>query len=266
MQPMLVRRLIRIWQNEGAGGLSRRVLDRLGLEQPGEPEATLARYAAEYWSSSACDEALRDLSHWKGHGRFADEVRWRSIGEKHVQLARHLLHLAERDTPINRVVEWGPGGGSNAVAFAPTVKHFIGIDISRPNLNECASRLAEIGFDAFLPVCIDPADLDSVVKRVTAPCDLFLSTAAFQHFPSKDYGARVMKIAAILLAPNGVALVQIRYDDGNPAYRSKRRDYKRNAISFTSYRIESSGRLRRVPGSSRWRSPSNPTYTTPSLS
>ncbi len=229
----------------GIAALPRRVLDRLG---PGEPEAKLVRDAAEYWSSSAVDPAIRDLSHWKGHGRFADQARWRAIGEKHLRLARRLTRLAGRDAPILRVAEWGPGGGSNAVAFAPSVERFVGVDISRPNLDECASRLAEVAFGGFLPLCIEAGNPESVAALVPEPCDLFLSTAVFQHFPSRDYGVRVMRVAAGLLGPQGVGLVQIRYDDGNPSYRSRRRDYERNAIAFTSYRVDEFWRIAQGAG------------------
>jgi hypothetical protein len=67
--------------------------------------------------------------------------------------------------------------------------------------------------------------------------DFFLSTAVFQHFPSQEYGIKVTRLAFHLLKDEGVAIIQIRYDDGSDILKSKQRDYARNAITFTSYPV-----------------------------
>ena len=68
------------------------------------------------------------------------------------------------------------------------------------------------------------------------PC--FLSTAVYRHFPGDNYGVRITRLARRLLAAEGLALIQTRYDDSNPAFAAKARDSRGNADTFTSYRIE----------------------------
>jgi hypothetical protein len=90
---------------------------------------------------------------------------------------------------------------------------------------------------------IDANEPEGVLDRIAAKVDLFLCTAVYQHFPGKDYGVRVTRLAHQLLADGGVALIQTRYDDGNPLFASKSRDYGTNAVFFTSYRVEEFWRI-----------------------
>jgi hypothetical protein len=53
----------------------------------------------------------------------------------------------------------------------------------------------------------------------------------------------VTAIAYELLADDGIALIQIRYDDGSERFRAKQRDYHRHALTFTSCGIAESWRM-----------------------
>jgi hypothetical protein len=44
-------------------------------------------------------------------------------------------------------------------------------------------------------------------------------------------------LAHRLLSKDGVALIQIRYDDGSKRFAPKRRSYHSNVVTFTSYGI-----------------------------
>ncbi len=209
-----------------AGGARRQSLRRL------------ARDAQHYWSDSRADAERRDLSHWVGEGRWADRQRWLQIGRTHLGLFRSLCDLAGVTPPRGRMLEWGPGGGANAVCFAEGFDTFVGVDISQANLAECGRQLASIGYDRFEPIHIDAADPEAVLRRGIGPVDLFLSTAVYQHMPSKAYGERVTRCAAALLNDGGLALIQTRYATDDPATASRQSDYARNAIHFTSYRVE----------------------------
>ena len=46
------------------------------------------------------------------------------------------------------------------------------------------------------------------------------------------------RVAHNILTENGIAIIQIRYDDGSVYFRPKVRNYFRYAISFTSYYID----------------------------
>ena len=193
--------------------------------------------AEEYWENSETEDQLRDLSHWAGHGRWSDEQAWRKIGDHHFDMAGQLRALATNGPPPGTLLEWGPGGGANAVRFADASQVIYGVDISQPNLTECGRQLAKRRFEAFRP-CLIPADHpEHVLQLVNEPVDLFLSTAVYQHFPSKEYGVQVTSLASQLLREGGLGLIQIRYDDGDARFRPKWRDYKRNAVTFTSYHI-----------------------------
>ncbi len=136
-----------------------------------------------------------------------------------------------------RMVEWGPGGGANAIVFAHVFETFYGVDISDANLNECRKQLEMRGFKGFAPVLINAESPEEAMTQIDEPCDFFLSTSVFQHFPSKGYGARVLSIASDMLRPGAIALIQIRYDDLSPRFRPRNRDYNTHAIVFTSYKL-----------------------------
>ncbi len=210
---------------------------RGSLDPRPEPGSKLAHDAGQYWNASRDTARIKDLSHWRDEGRWVAE-RWEALGERHYSLFQRLAPARDDRTPV-RMLEWGPGGGSNVVAFARhlPIETFYGVDISAANLEECGRQSARSGVGGFEPIEIHPESPEAVTARIPAPLDIFLSTAVYQHFPSKAYGERVTRIASDLLRPAGVALIQTRYDDGSPKYRTKRRDYKSNAITFTSYDV-----------------------------
>ena len=227
---------------------ARRFLKRVvGLDAPQSLEV-VARDASEYWSGSETGVDRRDMSHWLGEGRWADEAEWRRIGEEHFELYRTLSNLTGRTAPIRTIMEWGQGGGANAIRFANEVSVYIGVDISGPNLKECARQLESRGHQNFRGILIDATNPEAILAECGGPIDFFLSTAVFQHFPNKDYGVRVTKIAHQLLAEDGIAMIQTRYDNGSDYYKPKTRDYKKNVITFTSYIIEEYWNLARDLG------------------
>ena len=140
--------------------------------------------------------------------------------------------------PIQSMVEWGPGGGLNAVHFCATVPIFYGVDISAANLAECQRQVEARDLKGFIPVLIDIDNLEECIEVVRQPVDFFFSTAVYQHFPNKEYGIRVTKLAGRLLAPEGVALIQISYDAGSLWLRANKRNYEKNVVFFTSYHID----------------------------
>jgi hypothetical protein len=203
-----------------------------------QPLDVVAADAKAYWSGSETAVDKRDMSHWLGEGRWADEAGWRRIGEEHFELYKTLLKLTGKTGPIRTMMEWGQGGGANAIQFANEVSSYIGVDISEPNLKECAHQLESRGHHNFQGTLIDAAKPEGVLAECNEPIDFFMSTAVFQHFPNKEYGIRVTKIAHQLLADDGIAMIQTRYDNGNVYYKSKTRDYKSNVTTFTSYMID----------------------------
>lgn len=203
-----------------------------------DPLEVRARDAAEFWSDSKSSERIQDLSHWRGVGRF-EENAWHNIGESHFAMFEQLCCLT--GTPqetLRTMVEWGQGGGANAVRFSQHFTDFYGVDISQPNLDECDRQLTDIGFTGFHQVLIDAEHPESCLPHIKTPIDFFLSVAVFQHFPAKSYGVDVLRIAHQLLANKGLALIQIRYDNMTERFAQKHKDYKKNAVTFTSYKLD----------------------------
>src|SRR4051812_21434911 len=110
--------------------IKRAVKVLIGMESGNatDPPEVLTMAAQDYWSRSAVEDIKRDLSHWKGSGRWADERSWRQIGEDHFALYRALLHLVDRQVPVRSMLEWGPGGGANAVRFGREIPRLYGVD------------------------------------------------------------------------------------------------------------------------------------------
>ena len=212
-------------------------LDRMIAYFTGRAE-DLPHEAEQYWSDSQRDERLRDYSHWLGHGRWADEKRWFGIGDNSRRLLDQARRIVNEDRPNHCMLEWGQGGGANAVHFSSDVNTYYGVDIAQANLDECARQFQVRGLKNFCPILIDADQPEDVVQQIEDPIDVFLSTAVFQHFPSKEYGQRVIKVVSRILRERAIGLIQIRYDNGDERFVSKNRNYRKNAITFTSYQVD----------------------------
>lgn len=208
--------------------------DRTGL---GHSVGRRTRDAGRYWSAPGSEKWQND-SHWRGAGAFETDDDWLAIGREHVVMAKRLAPQVFAVDRKPRVVEWGVGGGANAVAFAPLASEFIGIDIVQASLDEARRQVSAACSTPFRPCLIDIDDPESVMTRVQRRCDLFLCFYVFELLPSEDYGLRLLKIAFDLLEPGGVALVQIKYATKDPLTRSRSLDYRRNLASMTTYPID----------------------------
>jgi SAM-dependent methyltransferase len=177
--------------------------------RPAETEEKLKKDAEQYWNAPNTD-LLNSYSHWRMTGATKSP---------------------------RRIIEWGCGGGANAVHFAPLAETYIGIDIAWPSLQECARQLDAASFGNFKPVLIDAGEPDTAVTQITQKCDLFLTTYVFEVFPTPEYGLQVLRIARNLLNEGGMAIIQIRFTRDSWTSQPKRYAYKRHFASNT-YRIE----------------------------
>jgi hypothetical protein len=69
-------------------------------------------------------------------------------------------------------------------------------------------------------------------------CDLLISTYVFELLPTPEYGLRVLRIASELLAPGGIAVIQVKYSEGNWKTKSHGWAYVKNLAWNATYRIE----------------------------
>ena len=228
----------------GVGALVRHVRDRtrllaLRMAGKGQSEAELASETMRYWNEG--DKAgvdLKDYSHWAGAGPWQDREKWLALGRVHFEMYAQLCLVTGTPRPIGNAVEWGSGGGANAIHFIREVQAFCGIEIAQASLNECGRVLADAGFQGFQPVLISAGNPEQALELAPGPFDLFLSTYVFELLPGRSYGERILRIAWQMLKPGGLALIQIRYDDGSPRSLQKNADYFRHSSRFTSYRVE----------------------------
>lgn len=166
---------------------------------------------------------------------FGDGALWRRIGENHLAM---LEEAAGSDgAGWGRVVEWGCGGGANAVHLAPRCTEFIGVDVAPASLVECARQVESECDTPFRSVLIDVAEPEQALAAIDQPCDLFVAFYVFELIPSPEYGERILRIASRLLAPGGLALIQVKYDDGTWRTRSRRRSYRSGLADMTTYSV-----------------------------
>jgi ubiquinone/menaquinone biosynthesis C-methylase UbiE len=199
--------------------------------------------AISVWDGYHDEEWRKDQSHWRGMGRWKDDLRWQKIGLTSKSNLLLLYRMINRDFEKQApyvFLEWGPGGGANIFGLKNYAKEYIGVDVSKKNLDESMRMIRNEGFcSIFLPVLLSGDPSESLLDR-SENVDIFLSSAVFQHFPSKEYGSAVLKVVARVLKPTGVGVVQIRFDNGNPKYEPIKdlTEYYKNHITANSYRVE----------------------------
>lgn len=208
--------------------------ERAGL---GHSIGRRTRDAHSYWSEPGSRRWKSD-SHWRGSEAFASDDAWLSIGREHMELAERLAPQVFADGQKPRILEWGVGGGANAVAFAPRASEFIGVDIVQASLDEAGRQVGAACSTPFRPLVVDIDAPESVLSLVPERCDLFLCFYVFELLPSEAYGLRLLKVAFDLLEPGGIALIQIKYATQDPRTRSRGFDYRRNMASMTAYPID----------------------------
>ncbi|UUV28697.1 class I SAM-dependent methyltransferase [Amycolatopsis roodepoortensis] len=182
---------------------------------------------ADAYCSAPTAKRWTGNSHWRGSDTFDGNDLWHRIGTEHYARFERAARTAEFTRPWNRIVEWGCGGGTNATVFAPRFQEFVGVDITAETLAECANQVTEVCDTPFSPVRISVAEPESALQSIyLESCDAFVSFYVFELIPTPSYGARLLRIAHQLLAPGGLALIQIKYDDGRWTSRSRMRGYR----------------------------------------
>jgi len=201
---------------------------------------SLEKDAGLYWSLSRHDERVQDQSHWADSARWPRK-RWLEYGEFNFGLLRSFFQQfapseLAKGFSSKTALDWGCGGGANMSAMCRHFRHVIGVDISRPTLDEGKRQLNRCGLSNFGTVLVDATQPRLVLDEVGQDTvDLFFSVAVFQHFPSKAYTKDILEAAAGLMRTGGHALVQVRYFDGSEKLRQKESDYAKNVIYMTSF-------------------------------
>jgi 2-polyprenyl-3-methyl-5-hydroxy-6-metoxy-1,4-benzoquinol methylase len=206
------------------------VLTRLGF---GQSAAQIGTDARAYWADRQ-GEAWAAHSHWRGELAESD---WLGLGLEHWALWETFARAVGATRPLERIVDWGCGGGANAVAFAPHCDEYIGADIASASVEECKKQVVASCATPFKGIVIDDAQPEVSAANIPK-CDLFICLYVLELVPTPAYGLRILQIAADLLRPGGHAMIQIKYRTGwRTAPRGRR--YKASTVaSITSYRID----------------------------
>lgn len=201
-----------------------------------ESEEKLTRDAQQYWDAPQPAGKRETFAHWRG---FCDDATWMEIGRESLAVFDRLAPSAGFDGQMKRVVEWGCGGGANAIHFGQRCERFVGVDITSESLDECAKQMRIAGLRyRFEPVRVDAATPETALDAIgPGTCDAFVSFYVFEVFPTPEYGARILRLARKLLRPGGIAIIHAKYETGL-ATRSRRWGYKLGVASMTSYRID----------------------------
>lgn len=208
---------------------------RAGPDDPG-------REAGRYWRMSADDDRIRDQSHWCGSGRWEQE-RWMEYGEFHRGiLEERFRRFAAAGTPFppgdSQALEWGCGGGALTRILCERFSRVSGVEISGATLRECRHKMERLGHRNFRDTLIAAEHPESILDIVPAgTVDFILSIAVFQHFPSRAYTMRVLRVMETLLRDGAFAFLQMRYSDGSDRYRTKEGEgsYATHVITMTSF-------------------------------
>src|SRR5260370_2828750 len=71
-----------------------------------ESETKLIGDSKTYWNDLP-DRSLKQNSHWRGVGIFADDSRWLALGRHHLQFCDEFARAVDLKHSLKRIVEWG---------------------------------------------------------------------------------------------------------------------------------------------------------------
>lgn len=203
--------------------------------------------SGKFWVA-ARGRSLATNAHWRGHGPFRNDATWHETGAMHKRLFIRAADWIGVDLHDCRIVEWGCGGGLNAVQFAAEAKEYFGVDVNSESLAECARQLTELNFDGFRPILVGVEDPEAAVDEIGGECDGFICTYVFELLPTRRYCERILEIAGRLLRKGGVALIQIRYPGKHLISKSRRWNYGRNMPHMVTIGIEEFWEMARASG------------------
>lgn len=205
-------------------------------ENAADPRESRLKDASVFWQREKKDDLHyeKSLSHHIG-ARNWEEERFYAYGRKHVDLFEQALRFINADKPERKlqVVEWGPGGGANALAFIKQLEcDYTGVDISQENLDEAARLISANDLSGFSGIHIDINSPATVLNELgSASTDIFICTAVFPHLPDKEYAVSVSDIASSLLREGGICILHILLsDEVKSEYGSYNKDVHRNTV------------------------------------
>ena len=195
----------------------------------------IAHQAARYWQTPT-EGLWESNSHWRD--AVGDET-WHEVGDDHWAIFQTFSSALGSSSGPGTVIEWGCGGGANAVAFAPHATRFIGADISEESLVECERQVHAVCATPVETRCVDPSEPELAARGLEGQCSTFLCLYVIEVTTGPAEVKRILGIAERILISGGIAFVQMKYHTsdrrtrGRPGVR-----YARNLSLTTTFTIE----------------------------
>ena len=179
---------------------------------------------------------------WESNSHWRDalgDVAFREVGDEHVAIFDRFAKALGVEVDGGTVLEWGCGGGANAVAFAPRADKFIGADISEESLAECERQVRAACTTPIETRRIDLENPERAVADLDATCSAFLCLYVVEVTTGAAEVRRILNVAKRVLAPGGIALVQVKYHTDDPRTRGRlAARYERNLSLTTTFSID----------------------------
>jgi Methyltransferase domain len=206
------------------------------IERVRPPESDRAKLAgaSDYWSSES-DDGWNANSHWRGG---LGEQHWSQVGADHLAMYTTFAAALRPTADLGSVIEWGCGGGANAVAFAPGATWYVAADVSKSSVAECIAQVASVCSTPVEGLVIDIASPEEAAAGYAGHFDVFLCTYVLELTASPTEALRIAAIAHQLLAPGGLAMIQVKYHTAARGTRGRRRNYRKNLANMTTFGID----------------------------
>lgn len=190
--------------------------------------------ARDYWAGER-DDRWRVNSHWKDG---LDDQAWAEVGQLHLDITSFFAQAVGRPAELGDVVEWGCGGGANAVAFAPLATSFGAADVSPESIAETQRQVAAVCVTPVRPILVDIENPEQAVAGLEGSYDTFLCFYVIEATADAEEALRIVSVAERILRPGGLAVMQVKYRTHARSTKSFRRDYNRNLGNMTTFDIE----------------------------
>lgn len=207
------------------------VIDRI---LPPQPSSRRLADAADYWTDNTAAD-WESNSHWRGG---LDEGDWARLGTVHLQMFQAFAKALGVSPNPKAMIDWGCGGGANAVAFAPHVGRLVVADVSAQSVAESIRQVAAVCDTPTVGIEIDITSPATAAVGLEDQCDLFLCVYVLELAPSQHDALEIVNIAERLLVSGGVALIQIKYHTASRWTRGRQRQYRRNLANMTTFEID----------------------------
>lgn len=187
--------------------------------------------ARRYWLSPN-ETSWKANSHWRDTAIPGWATTWDQVGQTHLAMYERFRRACRLPRP-NRVLEWGVGGGANAVRFAPLAEEFIAVDISEESLLETAYQVARV---CSTPIRSALTQLDNQIetgRQFAGAVDLFVCFYVLELVPRREHADQIARIAFETLCPDGAAIIQTKYARSapqGPVWRSYHQDLANSVV------------------------------------